>query len=198
VPGRYDSTVFIVCDSRRHRRSQSRNVSIASRWSCSDGPRVLSRDNPNPHSRTFSITHRVRRRRQRLPSSLVIENPRRSTSGFYLNMARLGFPMNANDKPAKWSVKPHCSVETCHVPHRCPSSERPSGMATAANPIRLKILVCVGNLLGVVIASFINRRKRQLFLRPAGQLARSADRFEPLCTPAGQILPRNAFDIVCN
>ena len=32
-----------------------------------------------------------------IPSSPVIENPRQSTSGFRLNMARLGFPMNAND-----------------------------------------------------------------------------------------------------
>jgi hypothetical protein len=38
----------------------------------------------------------------RLPSSLVIENPGRSRSGFYLNMARLGFPMNANDNTSKW------------------------------------------------------------------------------------------------
>src|SRR5215831_8003749 len=37
--------------------------------------------------------------RQRLPSSLVIENPRQSRSSFDLYMARLGFPMNANDFP---------------------------------------------------------------------------------------------------
>ena len=59
--------------------------------------RPTCRHNFNRHSRTFSITHRVRRKRQRLPSSLVIENPRRSTPRFYFNMARLGFPMNAND-----------------------------------------------------------------------------------------------------
>ena len=35
-----------------------------------------SRDNFNPHPRTFSITDRVRRRHQRFPSYLVIENPR--------------------------------------------------------------------------------------------------------------------------
>src|SRR3989442_15728249 len=40
---------------------------------------------------------RVRRKRQRLPSSLVIENPRQQTSGFHLNMVRRGFPMNASD-----------------------------------------------------------------------------------------------------
>ena len=39
----------------------------------------------------------VRRKRQRLPSSLVIENPRQHILGFHLNMTRLGFPMNAND-----------------------------------------------------------------------------------------------------
>jgi len=33
-----------------------------------------SRDNSNPHSRTFSIASRVRRKRQRLPSNGVIES----------------------------------------------------------------------------------------------------------------------------
>src|SRR5262249_34937399 len=67
--------------------------------------RSSHRHNFNPHSSTFPITHRVRRKRQRLPSSLVIENPRHHTSGFYLYMTRRGFPMNANDYPENWSTR---------------------------------------------------------------------------------------------
>src|SRR5207249_4588648 len=37
--------------------------------------------NIKPHSRTFSIAHRVLRKRQRPPSSRVIESPRHSTFG---------------------------------------------------------------------------------------------------------------------
>ena len=46
--------------------------------------RRASRKNINPHSYTFSIAHRVRRRRRRPPSSRVIENPRRYAFGFSL------------------------------------------------------------------------------------------------------------------
>jgi hypothetical protein len=59
-----------------------------------------SRNNINPHSPTFSIDPASAANASGLPSSLVIENPRRSRSGFYLNMARLGFPMNAIRKDA--------------------------------------------------------------------------------------------------
>jgi hypothetical protein len=34
----------------------------------------FSCENINPHSSSFSITHRLRRKRQRLPSSRVIES----------------------------------------------------------------------------------------------------------------------------
>jgi hypothetical protein len=44
----------------------------------------------------FLHNHRVRRKRQRLPSNLVIENPRQQRFGFYLYMTRRGFPMNAS------------------------------------------------------------------------------------------------------
>src|SRR5206468_11146120 len=50
--------------------------------------RRASRININPHSYTFSIAHRVRRRYRRPPSSNVIENPRLYAFGISL---RQGF-----------------------------------------------------------------------------------------------------------
>ena len=55
----------------------------------------LPRDNFNPHSRTFSITYRVRRKHQRLPSSLVIESAVKIPARLYLAASAL--PMNTND-----------------------------------------------------------------------------------------------------
>jgi hypothetical protein len=56
--------------------------------------RAASRDYINPHSPTFSIAYRVRRKRQRLPSSLVIEN---ADSANAIGFGFEAFPMNAND-----------------------------------------------------------------------------------------------------
>jgi len=53
-----------------------------------------SRENINPHSRTFSIA-RVRRKRQRLPSSLVIESAVKIS--VQLHLAAPALPMNASD-----------------------------------------------------------------------------------------------------
>src|SRR2546427_6003522 len=53
--------------------------------------------NIRPLLLTFSIAHRVRRKRQRPPSSRVIESPRQYAFGFYLYMSRLGLPINASD-----------------------------------------------------------------------------------------------------
>jgi hypothetical protein len=39
---------------------------------------------------------RVCRKHQRLPSNLVIENPRQHKLGFHLHRTRRAFPMNAN------------------------------------------------------------------------------------------------------
>jgi len=66
-----------------------------------------SPNNINPHSHTFSIAARVPRKRQRLPSNLVIENPRQHTSAFYLYMARCGFPMNASGYSTTWTSLRH-------------------------------------------------------------------------------------------
>ena len=60
-----------------------------------------SRDNFNPHPRTFSIAPASAAKRQRLPSNLVIENPRQHTFAFHLHRTRRAFPMNANGKPEK-------------------------------------------------------------------------------------------------
>ena len=54
---------------------------------------------PSQHQPAFPYflhSPRVRRKHQRLPSSLVIENPRQHTFGFHLHMTRRAFPMNAN------------------------------------------------------------------------------------------------------
>ena len=55
---------------------------------------------PSQHQPAFPYflhSPRVRRKRQRLPSNLVIENPRQHTFGFHMHRTRRGFPMNAND-----------------------------------------------------------------------------------------------------
>jgi hypothetical protein len=54
---------------------------------------------PSQHQPAFPyFLHRprVRRKHQRLPSNLVIENPRQHTFGFHLRSTRRAFPMNAN------------------------------------------------------------------------------------------------------
>ena len=53
------------------------------------------RDHITPHFLTFSIAHRVRRKRQRLPSSLVIESAVKISA--QLRLAASALPMNAND-----------------------------------------------------------------------------------------------------
>ena len=53
--------------------------------------------NIKPHFLTFSIAHSIRRKRQRPPSSRVIESPRHSTFSAALYMTRLGLPINASD-----------------------------------------------------------------------------------------------------
>jgi len=52
-------------------------------------------NNINPHSRTFSIASRVRRKRQRLPSSLVIESAVKISA--QLRLVASALPMNAYD-----------------------------------------------------------------------------------------------------
>jgi hypothetical protein len=55
---------------------------------------LWSRDDINPHSRTFSITYRVRRKRQRLPSNGVIESAFNISA--QLEFLTLALPMNAS------------------------------------------------------------------------------------------------------
>lgn len=86
----------------RTTRSQKRHLEapyIAFRGGLRFARGVPSRDNFNPHSRTFSIDPASAAKRQRLPSNLVIENPRQHTFGFHLHRTRRAFPMNANGKP---------------------------------------------------------------------------------------------------
>jgi hypothetical protein len=59
--------------------------------------RMSSRNHINPHSPTFSIARRIRRKPQRPPSSRVIENPRQYRCRLLFDMARRGFPINASD-----------------------------------------------------------------------------------------------------
>ena len=56
--------------------------------------RPSSRHHINPHCPTFSIVCRVRRRHQRLPTSLVIEN---ADFGNTIGFGFEAFPINAND-----------------------------------------------------------------------------------------------------
>jgi hypothetical protein len=57
--------------------------------------RLSSREDFSPHSRTFSIAHRVRRKHQQLPSSRVIESAVRIAAQFRFVASAL--PMNAKD-----------------------------------------------------------------------------------------------------
>jgi hypothetical protein len=56
--------------------------------------RSSSRDNIKTHSRTFSIAHRVRRKRQRLPSNGVIESAFNISA--QLKFVASALPMNAS------------------------------------------------------------------------------------------------------
>jgi hypothetical protein len=71
-----------------------------SRQLCSDIP--ASNLHPIP-------IHRVRRNRQRLPSSLLIENASAPTSSSTLLSCAEAFPIKASDKPSTWVCK-RCGV----------------------------------------------------------------------------------------